>query len=64
MAELLDHSPVRKVAVSTPVPMRSRSPVVSTNSSTGSALRACRCALLSTKANRTDPLSWSRFRQA
>jgi hypothetical protein len=56
----------RRVAVSTPAPMRSRSPVANTNSSTASAVRSCRRALFSTKANRTGPsaFSWSRLRQA
>ena len=57
-------STARKVAVSTPLPMRSRSPVANTSSSTASAVRSCRRAPLSTKANRTGPLSWSRLRQA
>src|ERR1051326_3957335 len=37
--------------------LRSRSPVASTNSSAGSAVRSCRRALFSTRANRTRPLS-------
>ena len=43
--------------MSTPLPMRIRSPVANTSSSTASAVRSCRWALLSTRVNRTGPLS-------
>src|SRR5215475_5235816 len=57
-------STIRNVVMSTPGLMRSRSPVASTSSIIGSAVRSCRRALLSTRANRTGPVPWSRFRQA
>src|SRR5436305_14903495 len=56
-------STVRKVAASTPALMRSRSPVANASSSAASAARSSRRGLRSTKANRTGPVCWSRFRQ-
>jgi integrase/recombinase XerD len=55
-------STVRKVAASTPALMRRRSPVGNTSSSVAPAGGTCRRGLLSTKANRTGPVCWSRFR--